>query len=131
METFVRLVGLALICVILSQILKKQSTEQAVLLSLGAVSMMVLGAAAFLSPVAAFFSRLEKLGSLDHEMLRILMKATGVGILAEIAALICTDGGEQAMGKAVEIAGAGAVLWLSLPMLTALLELVERVLSNV
>ena len=45
-----------------------------------------------------------------------------------IGADLCRDGGQTAMAGAVEFAGAAAALWVSLPLLESLLDLVEALL---
>ena len=63
-------------------------------------------------------------------MLTILLKVVGTALIAEIVTLVCMDGGNASMGKALQFLAAAVILWLSLPMLTALLELIEEILGN-
>ena len=50
-------------------------------------------------------------------------------MLSELACILCTDAGEGAMGKALGLLSSGAMLWLSLPLLRQLLELIGEVLA--
>ena len=79
----------------------------------------------------AFVQQLQSVGNLDSEMLSVLLKVVGTALIGEIAALVCTDAGNTAMGKALQILTVATILWLSLPMFTALLELVETILGKV
>ena len=63
-------------------------------------------------------------------MLEILFKCVGIGLLAEISVLVCNDMGNASMGKTLQILATVVILWLSLPMLNSLLELMGRILGE-
>lgn len=93
--------------------------------------MVAILAMSYLSPVIDFLRTLETLGSLDSDLVEILMKAVGIGILAEISAMVCTDAGNASLGKAVQLLGTAVILWLSLPLFKALVELLQSILGEV
>lgn len=131
METFIQAVGLVLIGVVLTLIVGKQSRDMSLLLSLGICAGICSAAAGYLGSLMDFLGEIRALGGLDREFLAILLKCAGIGFLAELAGLICADAGESAMGKALQILANAAVIFLSLPMLRQLLELLEEVLGQV
>lgn len=131
METFLQAVGLVLVGVVLTQVLGKGSREMGLLLSLAVCAGVCIGAAGYLSSLTDFLGEIRVLGSLDREFLGILLKCAGIGFLAEIATLICSDAGQSAMGKALQIMANAAVIFLSLPLLRRMLELLEEVLGRV
>lgn len=102
----------------------------AVLLSLAVCSMVGLIAMEYLSPVIEFLDTLQKVGGLNSELLKLLLKAVGIGLITELACLVCNDSGNSSMGKALQILGATVIMWLSLPMLTAFLELMQKILGD-
>ena len=102
----------------------------AVLLSLAVCSMVGLIAMEYLSPVIEFLDTLQKVGGLNSELLKLLLKAVGIGLITELACLVCNDSGNSSMGKALQILGAVVIIWLSLPMLTAFLELMQKILGD-
>ena len=55
----------------------------------------------------------------------------GVGIVTEIAVLICKDAGTESMGKTLQFVSAMAVLWMSIPVFEKLLTLLDRILVTV
>lgn len=119
--------ALVLLGVVLILTLKRQ--EMGMLLSL-AVCVMVLGTAmTYLDPVLELVDTLKDLGGLDGEMITILMKAVGIGLVTEMATLVCTDSGNASMGKALHLLGTVVILWLSVPLFTALLELIQEILA--
>jgi hypothetical protein len=49
---------------------------------------------------------------------------------AEIAELICADSGNQALGKSVQILASFVIIVIAIPLFTALLDLIEEVITR-
>ncbi len=128
MDIYLKAVGCVLISLILYLTLSKDSRDMAILLSLTVCCTVLAAAVSRLEPVVSFFSRLAEKGKLDTNMLETLLKTVGIGLLAEISALVCEDAGNAALGKALKLLGSGVILWLSVPMFEGLLELIGEVL---
>lgn len=131
MEVFWQGAAAVLLAVILGATLRKNGGETGVVLSVAVCCMVACGALWYLKPVIAFVRQLQDLGQLDNEMLRILLKAVGVGMVGEIAAVICADAGNGALGKGIQMLTTSTILWLSLPLLTSLLELIQSILGEI
>ena len=131
MERFFVAVAGILMTVILSLTLRKQNGELALLLSLCGCVLVIGVAVGFLKPMIAFLQNLRQIAALDSKMLGILLKVTGVAILSEIAGTVCADAGNAALGKTLQMLASFVILYLSLPMMTALLELVEKILGAI
>ena len=129
MDTFFRLVGGDLIAAVLGVTLSRQSQDITLVLSVGVCCMVVMAAAVFLTPVMDLIRRLQQLAQLEEGALNTVLKAVGIGLVGEIAALVCGDAGNAALSKAVQIATASAVLWLSVPLMEELLVLIREVLE--
>ena len=121
----------ALITVILGLVLGKQSKDLGLILTMAACSMVCILALTYLEPVLEFLRELEAFSDLQNDMLGILLKAAGIGLVSEIAALICTDGGNASLGKALQMLGMGVILCLSLPIMRTMLELISKILREV
>lgn len=128
MDKFFVSVAGVLLTVILTLPLRKQSGEIALVMSLCGCVLVIGVALSFLSPILAFIRNLRQIASLNSQMLGILLKVTGVSLLSEIAGTVCADAGNAALGKALQLLATVVILYLSLPMMTALLELVEKIL---
>ncbi len=119
-----------LITVVLSIVLNKQNKDLSIVLIL-AVSVMVLFAAiSYIEPVFAFIDKLQELGNLDLSVLQIILKAVGISLIAEIAVQVCQDSGNTALGKAVQIFATMAVLWISLPLMESLIDLLQKIMGD-
>lgn len=99
-------------------------------LGIGACCMVTVAALEYLRPVMEFVKELENIGGLDHSLIRILLKVTGIGMICEICALACNDGGCGSLGKTVKILGTTVILWLSLPLYAMVVELLQRILGG-
>lgn len=131
MGSFFQAAAVVLVAVILIFMLQKQGKETALLLSIFVCTMVGLTAANFLQPVITFLEKLSVMGEMDSSMLQTLLKIVGISLTAEIASLICSDSGNGALGKMLQFLASVVVLWLSLPMLTALLDLIEGIMGKV
>ena len=131
MDVFFRSVALVLVSVILVLVLNSGKNGIGVLLSVAVCCMVAFSALRVLEQARAFAASLQNVIALDSDLLQTLFKVVGISITAEIAGLICADSGNAAMGKALGFLASAVILWLSLPLLTALLELIEGILGNV
>ncbi len=131
MELYWQGAAAVLLTVILGLSLGSQKKETGLLLTIAACCLVATAAMSYLGPVITFVQELQTLGQLDDGMLEILLKAVGIGLVGEIASLICTDAGNGALGKTLQLLTSAVVLWLSLPLLNALLELIQEILGEV
>ena len=131
MELFWKGTVAALIAAILALTLSKQEKDISLLLTLTGCTLVLLLVLEFLEPVIGFLRELQELGDLNADMLVVLLKVVGIGLISEIAALICTDAGNASLGKTVQILGTAAILWLSVPVLKMLLDMVKSILGGI
>lgn len=131
MTLFLQAIAAVLLGVILSQILKKQGAEFGTLLAMLVCALVCIVSIQFLRPVLDFLYRLQQTTMLDQPMLQVLLKVVGVSMTAEIASLVCQDAGNAAMGKALQFLAVAVIMYLSLPMMSALINLVEEILGSI
>ena len=131
MEHFLQSAAAVLIAVIVILTLGKQGQDFAVLLTIGVCCMVILAAAAYLRPVMTFLEELQTMGSLNRETVGCVFKIVGIGLIAEIASLICTDAGQASLGKALQILSGAVILWLSIPVYRVLIDLIADILGGI
>lgn len=128
MELFWKSFGVILTAALLELVLKKQEKDLAVLLTVGVIAMAAAAALQLLKPVQALLEELRALGNLKQESLTLLFKAAGLGLSAELGSLVCADAGNEALAKLIRFLGSAAIVCLSVPMFTALMDcIVEMV----
>ena len=130
MELYLQSIALVLIAAILGLMLHSQHKSMAALLSLGVCCIICVSAVRYLTPVMDLLKQLQQLAGISGQMVSILLKAAGIGLLSELAGLICTDAGDNALGKTVHFLSSGVILWISLPLLEQLLTLLQEVLGR-
>lgn len=130
MDMFLQVTAAVLLAVIIVLVLGKQDKELALLLTIGVCCMVILVSGVYLEPVIRFLRQLREVGHLDSSFLEILLKVVGIGLVAEIASLVCSDAGNGTLGKALQMLASFVILWLSIPLLNSLLELVREILEE-
>lgn len=129
MELFWKASAAVLLTVVL--VLALQKREISLLLVLAVCCMTAAAAISYLEPVVDLLRELEDMMQMDQGMLSTLMKAAGIGLVAEIGSLICSDGGSGSLGKTLQLLGAAGILFLSVPLFQSLLNLIREILGQV
>lgn len=130
MELFLRSVALALLAVVLGLLLREKNQIFGTLLSVAACCMALLALEAFLEPVIELLRELKQLANMNTEVFSIVMKVTGISLIAQLAQLVCDDAGQKAMGKVIGLLSSGAILWVSIPLVRTLLVSIQEVLGK-
>lgn len=130
MGLFLKGVSAVMITVVLTLALGKQGKEMSGLLAIIVCCMVAGMAMEFWAPVSDFLEKLESLGNLNDDMAGTLFKVVGIGILTEISALVCSDAGTASLGKTLQLLGSAVILWLSIPMFTSLVDLIQGILGG-
>ncbi len=131
MGQFWQVLGGVLVAVVLILMLYQKGKDIALVLSVIMCCTVLLTALSYLRPVVDFVRQLQDMGKLDGDTMRIMLKAVGIGLTGEIAALICADAGNGALGKTVQIMASAVILWLSLPLMQGLMDMIQRIMGEV
>ena len=118
-----------LITVVMCLILSKHGKDYALVLVICVCCMVAATAMHYLGEILSFIEELRSVGELNTELIEILFKTVGIGLLSEITSLICADSGNAALGKSIQILSSAVILWLCIPLFTELLEIVKGVLG--
>ena len=124
----VKIIGVGLVALIIIIILKQYKPEFSVYVSIIAgivILAMVMGK---LTSVINILSNLSNKTGAGSGFLKILLKITGIAILTEFAVSICKDSGESAIASKIDLGGKIIIISISIPIITALLELIISIL---
>lgn len=119
-----------LLTIILVLSLGNQGKETGHLLVMTACGMAAIIAMNYLKPVLDFVMKLQDIGGLDSAIIETMLKVAGISVLSEIASLVCTDAGNSSLGKVVQLLGTSVILWLSIPLFSALIELIQKIMGE-
>lgn len=129
MDIFLKAVAAVLISTVICLVLSKQGKEFSGLLSVLVCCIVIIAAISYLKPVFDLIYRLSNLGQINDQMLRIILKAVGVALLAEVSELVCVDAGNATLGKSLQLLSTAVILWLSIPLLNELIDLIETIFT--
>lgn len=125
MQDLLQVAVVGLLAVIFASLLRKNSKELAIVLSLAACGVIGLLLLQLAEPVISFLKRLRNLSGLDEVLMQPLLKTVGIGLLTQISSNVCADAGENAIAKLIEVCGGVIALYVSIPLLEAVLETME------
>lgn len=131
MDIFWKITAAILTAVILWINISKSNKDISVLMSLGVSAMAVIAAASLLQPVVSFVNKLQGISNLDGDLVSVIMKVVGIGIVSELAMVICKDAGNEAMGKTLQFVSAMSALLVSMPVFEKLLTLLDKILGTI
>lgn len=131
MTAYLQLIGGVLMGLILWVMVSRYSKDGALLLSVAVCVMALIAAASYIKPILELIRRLRDLSGMDGSLFSPVIKSVGIGLISEITAMICGDAGNSAMAKVVQIIAAAVILWLSIPLMDALLGLIGELVGRV
>ena len=129
MELYFKGAAGILLAAVLGLALQKQEKDLSAVLTAAVLAMAAVLMLRLLEPVLELLRQLEQVGNLRSDALELLLKAAGIGLTAEVAGLVCADAGNAALAKMLRLLGTAAILCLSVPMFTALLECITEMVG--
>ena len=130
MDLFLKAVAAALITAVIGLVLARQGKDMFLLLTLAACAMIGAVAFTYLKSVISFLQRLTEMTKLNTDLLAVILKTVGIGLVGELAGLICSDAGNAALATSIQILTTAVILWLSIPLFESLLDLVQAILGE-
>ena len=126
METAIKAAAAGVAAVLAALLIKKHNPEMSVAVYLAACAVILLVALGAGKTLVQMVERARKLSGLSGAVLLPVMKCVGIGIIARLGADVCRDAGSASVADGVELAGAFAALLSALPLLSALLTMLEE-----
>ena len=125
MEIVLKLAGLCLLTAVLTLLLKKDSAELSFLLSVSAVLLGILMILSVTDEVRELGSNLLDLTKLSPSLFVPLLKVMAIAVIVRLGSALCVDVGQNALSAVLEIAGAVCALWCAMPLLRAVMDMLE------
>ena len=122
----IQIVGLGIIGMIMSVVIKQYRPEFAVQLSLLVgiiIFILVLGK---ISVIVNVLKKLATKANLDLVYFQTILKIIGIAYIAEFGAQICRDAGEGVIATKIEFAAKLLIMILGIPIMLAILESVMQ-----
>lgn len=116
--------AVAVVGAVCAAVIKKQTPDMALVVTLCAVTLILGTAMAVFEPVRELMDSLGEQAGLSAAVLAPVIKTVGIALLTRVCAELCRDANESGIAAAVEIAGGGCALLVCLPLFQAVLELI-------
>ncbi|MCI9214555.1 MAG: stage III sporulation protein AD [Oscillospiraceae bacterium] len=118
-----KLAALCTVCILPVVLLRKQTPEQALLLTIAILAVAAARCVSLALPLMEELRALFDRAGIEPLYLSILLRTLAAALVTRLCADLCKDGGSQALASAVETAGAVAALAIAMPLLKAVIEL--------
>ncbi|HHZ17263.1 MAG TPA: stage III sporulation protein AD [Peptococcaceae bacterium] len=129
MEVF-QVVGIGLTGTILAVYVKESNKEMAVFISLATGLILFIFALSKMGTVLEVMNELAARAQINMFYLTTVLKIMGIAYIAEFGAQVCKDAGEGSIATKIELAAKILVLALALPIITAILESILRLIPS-
>ncbi len=126
----IKIIGIALIALIITVLLRQYKPEFAIYISLIAGVLILLLVVDKLTGIINLLQTLESKASINTKFIMLLIKITGIAFLSEFAVSICKDSGESAIASKIEIGSKIIIISMSIPIISALLEIILKILPQ-
>lgn len=124
----ISIIGIALVSVTITVVLRQQRPEVAVLLSVGAGVIIFLLMAGRIGNVIEILYSLADQAQVNRFYLGTVLKIIGVAYVAEFGSQVCRDAGESAIASRIEFAAKILIMVMALPIIAAVVESLLRLL---
>ncbi len=119
---------LAISGVMLALMLKQTKPEYSVFISIAVCIYIFIYLLARLETVFVYLDQLEALVNVEGVYMDIILKILGITYITQFASDICKDSGYSAIANQIELFARVSILFLSFPVLMALVQTIGEVL---
>ena len=124
----IKIVGIALIALVIIIMLKQYRPEYAIFISILTGVLILILVMDRLTGIINLIQSIEDKFSINTQFIALLIKITGIAFLSEFAVSICKDSGEVAIASKIEIGSKIIIISMSIPIISSLLEIILKIL---
>ena len=124
----IKIVGIALIALVIIIMLKQYRPEYAIFISILTGVLILILVMDRLTGIINLIQSVEDKFSINTQFIALLIKITGIAFLSEFAVSICKDSGEAAIASKIEIGSKIIIISMSIPIISSLLEIILKIL---
>lgn len=128
MPDMLKIAAIAVTAALCAVVVKKNVSELGLVLALAAGTLILGLSLGALEGVRALMDTLAETAGLSPAIMAPVLKTVGIAILTRVAAELCRDAKETGIAAFVETAGAMAALFVALPLLRTVLNMVTGLL---
>ena len=121
----VKVVFIAIITLFIILTLGKDRQDFAIIISIIAGIFILIFCISKISPIISLLNNLAEKAGVNKEFFKIILKATLIAYIVELARMICKDANQNGLSEKLEIAGKIVIISISIPVITSLLNLIS------
>ena len=125
MDILLKIAAVGVAASVMAMVLKKNSPEIALLLTVATASLIMFAAVEVISEVLDFLRTILEHTSLSEDIFGIVLKAVAIAIITKIASDVCKDAGQSASSSAIELVGSATVLYIALPLFETMIQMIN------
>lgn len=124
----IKIIGIALIALIIIIMLKQYRPEYAIFISILTGILILFLVMDRLTGIINLIESIQDKFSINMQFIALLIKITGIAFLSEFAISVCKDSGEVAIASKIEIGSKIIIISMSVPIISSLLEIILKIL---
>lgn len=122
MDIILKIIGVAFIGAVISIVLRKNSPEFSILITIATALVIIYIIYDSLIYAVDSFNYIVSKAPVDSEILSIIIKICGIGIVSEYFCNIIEDSGEVAIAKKAQMATKVVIFVLTIPLIIKVVE---------
>ena len=130
MRELLHIIGIAICGVVMQQLLTEFGRKEAALMVSICCAVVILGRV--MQPLSQAMHNIRAIAAqneLHDSNIGVLIKVTGISLLAEMGAQLCRDAGSGALAQKIELAGKGMILCAVVPVISELFSAALQLLQ--
>ena len=128
MDLLIKTAVVGIIGALIALVLKKNNPEMSLLIILAAGAVILIFAMDIISDIREVINMAASVSELSPAILNPVLKCVGIGIVTRLASDLCGDAGAGAIASAVELFGAASALYIALPLLKTLIQMIGELI---
>lgn len=128
MEEILKVATVAMVAVLCGAVVKKQASEQGILLILVTGIGICFFLATAMAEILRSMAYLAEIAQMESELLMPLLKTVGISITTKVTTELCRSAGEGGMASFVEMSGTILSLVVALPLLEGVMTMMAELL---
>ena len=125
MEVLVKTAAVCLPAALFAAVLKKDNPVMSLLIAVAAGCVILYSSLGAVTDVADFLRDVADETGVSQTILGVLLKIVGIAIMARLSSDLCRDAGLTTAATAAELAGSTAALYISLPVMRTVLQMIR------
>lgn len=121
--------AIALAGVILAALLKSVNKDISLYVIISTAVIILITVLARITEIFSFIENIYENITYGREFFPVIIKVLIIAYITDFTAQLCKDAGEGAIGSKVELAGKVIIFYTAMPILTAILELINVLLK--